>query len=283
VILATGGYAERIDYLSDLGFTDENATYGTMGCDGSGHDMAVAVGGTSYRMNSGILGRMQISGLPAFYEGGYFNSVMNSITGLPEVIWVNQGGDRFVNEDLSTSNPMITVNPCRRQDRVFILADEAWMNSYVGEDEQGLADLQKGLDEGIIVKADGWSALAEKTGMSTEALEATIAQYNSNCAKGSDDDFGKLPEHLKPYATEGAVYAVEGKSEVGKTMGCVWTDREFCVIDEDGEPIKGLYAVGVEGAMIWAGVYTMNISGSCAAHNVYSGRTAARHALGTLA
>jgi fumarate reductase flavoprotein subunit len=278
VILATGGYAERLDYLSDLGFSNENATYGAMGCDGSGHDMAMAAGGVSYRMTSGILGRLQISGLPAFYEGGYFNSVMNSITASPDVVWVNQDGERFVNEDLSQANPMITANPCRRHEKVFILTDEAWMNGYINNDQQGLADQQSGLDKGIILKADSWADLAQSAGMDAEVLRATIAQYNENCTKGTDSDFGKAAVYLRPFATEGVVYAVAGKTEVGKTMGSIQTDRDFRVIGKDGSPIIGLYAIGVEGAMIWSGVYTMNISGSCAAHNVYSGRTAARHA-----
>ena len=58
-------------------------------------------------------------------------------------------------------------------------------------------------------------------------------------------------------------------------------NRNFNVVDEQAEPIAGLYAVGVEGAMIWANVYTMNISGSCGAHNIYSGRTAVLHAVET--
>lgn len=44
------------------------------------------------------------------------------------------------------------------------------------------------------------------------------------------------------------------------------------------EPIEGLYAAGVEGAMLWANVYTINISGACNANSVNSGRGAVRHA-----
>ena len=86
---------------------------------------------------------------------------------------------------------------------------------------------------------------------------------------------------MRPLSMEGTVYAVEIKSSLGKTMGSLKTDRNFNVVDEQAEPIAGLYAVGVEGAMIWANVYTMNISGSCGAHNIYSGRTAVLHAVET--
>ena len=46
-----------------------------------------------------------------------------------------------------------------------------------------------------------------------------------------------------------------------------------------GAPIEGLYVTGVEGAMLWANVYTMNIAGGCNANNINSGRVAVRHAL----
>ena len=45
-----------------------------------------------------------------------------------------------------------------------------------------------------------------------------------------------------------------------------------------GVPIPDLYAAGVEGAMLWANVYTMNISGACNANSVNSGRGSVRHA-----
>ena len=43
-------------------------------------------------------------------------------------------------------------------------------------------------------------------------------------------------------------------------------------------PIEGLYVVGVEGAMLWSNLYTINVSGGCNANNVNSGRVAAQDA-----
>lgn len=281
VILATGGYAERLDLLAEFGYTEENCVPTTMGCDGSGHDMAIAVGGASNTSNMGMLGGTTVPDLPAFFEGGYFCSVMNSLANIPWVLWVNERGERFVNEDLSLANHMITANPIRMCKQAFILMDEAMMNDYVAGDAQGLKELEDGQAKGIIFKASNWKDLASSIGADAEILSETLESYNGCCEAGDDSDFGKASEFMRPLAMEGTVYAVEIKSSLGKTMGSLKTDRNFNVVDEQAEPIAGLYAVGVEGAMIWANVYTMNISGSCGAHNIYSGRTAVLHAVET--
>ncbi len=283
VILATGGYAERMDYLADFGYTEENtAPGGSMGGDGSGHDMAVSIGAASNRANTGILGGATVPEMPQFYEGGYFCSVMNSLSNIPWVVWVNQDGERFCNEDLSLSNHMVSGNPVRMYPVTWIIMDGSMMDEYVAGDEQGLTELADGLQRGVIYEAQGWDALAEATGMDADALRATVESYNAGCAAGSDDDFGKDAQYMRALATEGTVYAVSLKGSVGKTMGALKTGRDFHVLDETGAPIEGLYAIGTEGAMIWANVYTMNISGSCAAHNVYSGRIAAQNAVNGL-
>lgn len=282
VILGTGGYAERMDYLQDFGYTEENTLPVTTRADGSGHDMAIACGAESYRQNTGILGRPQVPDLPAFFDGGYFNQVMEPVSTTPRFVWVNQNGERFVNEDLTIDNPMIGANPCRQFEHVYILLDEEMMNEYINEDEQGLKELNDAMDLGNIVSCQSWAELAAGTNMDESILKNTIAQYNLACSEGEDSDFGKKSEFLLPYATEGKVYAVEIKNDVTKTMGAVCTNRDFNAVNKEGEPIRGLYSVGVDGAMIWANVYTMNISGSCAANNVYSGRTAAKHAVQNL-
>lgn len=282
VVIATGGYAERMDYLADFGYTDENTLPVAAGGDGSGHDMAIECGAESYRQNTGILGRPQVPDLPAFFEGGYFNQVMEPISTTPRFIWVNQDGERFVNEDLALDNPMVGANPCRQYEHVYILADETMMIGYINNDENGQKELKEGMDLGCIFSAASWSELAQATGMDDSLLADTITGYNESCNSGEDTEFGKDPEFLKSYSMEGSVYAVEIKNDISKTMGAICTNRDFSVVKEDGEVIEGLYAVGVDGAMIWANVYTMNISGSCAANNVYSGRTAVMHAAATL-
>ena len=120
--------------------------------------------------------------------------------------------------------------------------------------------------------------LAELMGVDAAALSATVERYNGYCDEGVDEDYGKPAELLMP-VRQAPFYAVHITIDVQVSIGSIATDRSFRALSEAGEPIKGLYVVGVEGAMLWANVYTMNIAGGCNANNVYSGRVAARHAL----
>ncbi|MBQ9954841.1 MAG: FAD-binding protein [Eggerthellaceae bacterium] len=278
VILATGGFAENAEMMKEIGFKLDNTSIGGMFGDGSGYKMATAAGAAGNIFNAGFLGSVTVVGLPAFFEGGYFCQVMNPVANLPTVIWVDGNGERIVNEDLSIDNHMVSAGLGKTQDSILILMDEQMMTDYIAGNEQGLKELDQALEDGIFVKAEGWKALAESTGMDAEVLQATIETYNGYCAAGVDEDFDKKAEFMVPFATEGTVYAIRTKVGASKSVGAVKTNRDFCVVDGDDQPIPGLYAIGTEGAMIWANVYTMNISGSCGAHNVYSGRTAALHA-----
>lgn len=279
VILATGGFAENDEMLEKAGFHMDFTNGGGMYGDGSGNAMATAIGAASNVSNAGFLGTVGVVGLPAFYEGGYFCSVMNAIADLHSLVWVNDRGERVVNEDLTYDNHMISVNLGKTQDAIFFLLDEKKMTDYINNDPQGLKELEDGLKDDIIIKGSSWSELSAALGMDATALDSTITEYNKYCADGVDEEFAKASEYLVPFATEGTVYAIRTKATPSKSVGSVKTNRDFCVVNEERAAIPGLYAIGTEGAMIWADVYTMNLSGSCAAHNVYSGRMAVQHAL----
>lgn len=282
VILATGGFAENRDLVMQVGFNDAITLNGGMFGDGSGYEMATSVGGSGNIQNAGFLGAVTLPGLPAFYEGGYFCSVMNACADQPTNVWVNGLGERFVNEDLSLDNHMVSANLAKSVDSLYILMDEEMMTAYINGDEEGEKELADALDSGLFFQGDGWTDLAAKLGMEGSALEETVATYNGYCSAGVDDDYGKSADFLKPLASSGVVYALDAKISLSKSVGCTKTDRDFRVIDGDSNPIEGLYAIGTEGAMVWANVYTMNLSGSCAAHNVYSARTAVKHAVANL-
>lgn len=47
-------------------------------------------------------------------------------------------------------------------------------------------------------------------------------------------------------------------------------------LDDDLRAIPGLYAVGLDGAMMWRNIYTQDIPGTMMGHNVNLGRNAAR-------
>ena len=239
--------------------------------------MLVAAGAKSIRDRTAYLSAMSVHGLPDFFNDGRFSFLIGVAS--PYALWVNENGERFTNEDFAGGNVMLMTLPTRGNGDTNVIFDKATMETYTGGDEVALEQLQQGLDNGEIRQADTLEELAEKIGVDADALEATVARYNGYCDEGADEDYGKPAELLAPVA-EAPFYAVHITIDVQVSIGSVETDRSFRAIDESGQAIEGLYVVGVEGAMLWAGVYTMNIAGACNANNVYSGRVAARHALG---
>lgn len=60
--------------------------------------------------------------------------------------------------------------------------------------------------------------------------------------------------------------------------GGIMTNVRSEVLDDASKPIPGLYAVGLDGAMLWRNVYTQNMPGTAMANNINSGRNAANAA-----
>ncbi|MCI5928343.1 MAG: FAD-dependent oxidoreductase [Pseudoflavonifractor capillosus] len=84
--------------------------------------------------------------------------------------------------------------------------------------------------------------LAEHIGVDPAVLEATISRYNELCALGVDEDFGKPQDKMVPI--EGEIYALRLDPSVTVTYGGLVTDTSARVLDENNQPISGLYAAG---------------------------------------
>ncbi len=72
-------------------------------------------------------------------------------------------------------------------------------------------------------------------------------QYNALAKNGSDTDFGKKAEYMKPIEGE-KVYALKMILSNSGTFGGLDTDIDSRVVREDGTVIKGLYAAGEVGS-----------------------------------
>lgn len=280
VIVATGGFADNKELLAEIGFGEDTPIFGAPGHDGSGHIMCVNAGAASNLQNASPMGGVWVDGV-SFAKG--LSSVFN-------IIWVNENGERFVNEDLGTENPMGGAHCLKSQERVYGIFDNALMEEYLSADGEAFAALLAGektdqhevleeaIAKGIAFKAETLDELAKLIEIDGTTFAATIKRFNDNCKTGEDRDFGKSPAFLASYG-DGPYYAIRISDGLACILGSVVTDRNYNALTEDKQPIEGLYVTGLEGAMLWANLYTMNISGSCCANNVYSGRTAARHAI----
>lgn len=183
---------------------------------------------------------------------------------LPGTIIVNQAGQRYLNEAASyhiVGREMVENDrPGAGTVPSFILFDAEYRGKYpmgpvmpVGGD----ALLSKPVRQ-MLHKASSWRELAGKIGVSPDNLEQTIARFNANAARGEDPDFHrgrdaydryygdprrKPNPNLKPL-DKAPYYAMTiYPGDIG-TNGGIETDAEARVVDKDGRPIAGLYAIG---------------------------------------
>ena len=279
VIVATGGFAQNEDLMVGVS-ENKNLTYGGMeGHDGSGHLMCVDAGARSYRDRAAMLIAFAVDGTPGYYDGGLFAFVLG--VAAPYAVWVNQNGERFANEDCASENAMLMCMPHLAQTETFCVMDDAMMQTYGNGSDQLEPQIEQGIDAGTIFKADSIEELAKAAGLPADAFASTIDEYNEMCASGSDHNYGKNPANLVALG-QAPYYALRVSGGLNSTIGSIYTDRSFHALDENMAPIDGLYVVGVEGAMLWSNLYTINVSGGCNANNVNSGRVAARDAVSKL-
>ncbi len=140
------------------------------------------------------------------------------------------------------------------------------------------SDLEEGIHEGWIVKADTLEELAKKTGF--DHLTGTVASYNSYCEKGEDEQFGANPWYLSS-VKQGPFYAIECEVSVWSTFGGVKTDDECRALGEDDQVIPGMYVVGTDnGSMMYSPYYDIPgfCCGSCIGSGVIAGHGAIAYA-----
>ena len=118
--------------------------------------------------------------------------------------------------------------------------------------------------------------MAEKAGVDPANLAATVETYNGYCQTGVDEDFGRAPENMQ--SLEGPFYLVETIGGVKGTSGGLVIDESARVLNEQDQPIPGLYAAGeICGTLAFNGNCVYN--GGCFIICSSFGRIAAQNAL----
>lgn len=151
-------------------------------------------------------------------------------------------------------------------------------NVMVNTMHQGTdAYLKDWIDQGVVIKADTLDALADGLGLKGDYKKnflATIEHYNALYDKQEDSDFGKEPYLLSSIRTA-PFYGVTLGGIILSTGDGLHINTNMQVVNQDAEPIKGLYAAGdCSGSVFADGYYNLT-------HGMACGRTLtfARHAV----
>ena len=136
-------------------------------------------------------------------------------------------------------------------------------------------DIEEGIREGWLAKADTLEELAEKFGLTD--LPATVAKYNEYCDKGVDEEFGTNPWYLSKIE-KGPFYAVQCEPSAWSTFGGIRTDDKLRALKADNTPMEGLYVVGTDNGSLYYSPY-YDVPGFCYGLCVDSGYIAATEAV----
>ncbi|WP_339256277.1 FAD-dependent oxidoreductase [Paenibacillus sp. FSL P2-0136] len=248
VIMATGGYGNNKDLLSDQLKTA--LYYGPTSSTGDGIVMAKGEGidaatrlmeyGKRYpngvEVSEGIAKSTIVGNIAAFKKSG---------------ILVNSAGDRVVNEK-SSNRSILEVELTQQNQMLYLLMDQATFDVFktsLGEAGISQGDIETWLKNNGSTKpyffhAETAEALATAAGMDAGALQNTINRYNGFVKARKDEDFGRSADYMKESIGSGPYYLVEQKPRFATTMGGLVVNADFEVLNTSSQIISGLYAAG---------------------------------------
>jgi 3-oxo-5alpha-steroid 4-dehydrogenase len=256
IVLTTGGFVDNERMLADhapvlLG----HGKVSDGGDDGSGIEMATALGAATRRM-----GAVEVAAaIPPL---------------MPLVgMLVNALGQRFVNED---GYPGVFSHAAIGQPGpVWIVMDEAGFESLTPYDTWGLQPVHA---------AETVAELEADLGMPPGSLVATVDLHNAAARAGEDRMFHKDPRWLRVLEGPFAAFdmrqaaAAGGTSTTGFsgfTLGGLATDADGRVQHVSGRVVEGLYAAGRASCGIHGDGY---VSGTSLGDGSFFGRRAGRAA-----
>ena len=308
VIIASGGYLGNRDLQEKfLKTRNLNAAAGDNSlCTGDGIMMAEDVGATLCK-TFGFCpceygGTNQKASRPAKQDKYDQNYAFKF--GLYGNLLVDQEGKRFINEGLLCDYPMsygseqIILNA-----PWYGIVDQAYVDAMTTQGlyeytiakgattDEGVwfignyfkdrildklpEDLEEGIREGWVAKADTLEELAEAFGLTN--LPETVKKYNEYCDNGVDEEFGTNKWYLSKVET-GPFYAVQCEPSAWSTFGGIRTDDQLRALKPDNTPMQGLYVVGTDnGSMYYSPYY--DVPGFCYGLCVDSGYIAANEAV----
>ena len=285
VIIATGGYAGNKELLRKhyADYTEDLISVGIPHM-GNGILMATEIGADTEGL--GIL----------HLRGPYFRGPKDIVTVAmePNTVWVNKRKERYVDESITFNWPE-SANALNRQPGkiAFSLFDEKIKRTWI---EDGLIKgysrfppmckmtgidkkLEKEAEKGEVKIANKWSDIGAWIGSKGKGLKATIDEYNKFSDRAYDEKFFKDRIYLQALRTP-PFYAVKCYQGFLGTLGGIKINCKMEVVNNQGEPITGLYAAGNDTGGWEADTYGLSVlPGSAYGFAVNSGRMAGENAV----
>jgi len=285
IIIATGGFAGNYDMIRRfIPSFDENETILNMGIrhQGDGVKMAEETG-------AAIGDSVALEMAAPKYRG---QPVLGMFLSKPNTLWINRRGVRFADEGL-VYNFAESANAVWRQPgkECYVVFNEDIKNAIF---KMGMDPVeQRAMSPDAIEKIPAAIKHETKTGLAlcTKAIEEiadfigcdqaifvnTIKEYNESCSKGYDAIFAKDRNYMIPLS-EGPYYVIKAGVGMIATHGGILTDEKMRVLDKNQQPMKGLYAAGIDVGDVDGDTYQLALSGHAFSFSINGGRIAGENA-----
>ena len=225
------------------------------------------------------------------------------------ILWVNNQGKRFMNEDLLQDTVEFTDAVVAQGGVAYTIVDQTTVDRWTDMSQENTGTWVHYWDRFGIVDEDGnptiyhapidieaWNAdfetlaaaneggvfdtieeAAEFIGCDPADLQETIDNYNRYVETGVDEEFFKSSDSLIYTVSEGPYYVTKGHAGVLGALGGVNTNEKLQVLNDQYEVIDGLYASGNNVSGISFGSY-QDVEGVGLGISLTSGRLAGGYA-----
>ena len=276
VVLAAGGFpndvARRKELFPKTPTGREHWTLAPKETTGDGISLGQSVGGHFKTDVKSAAAWCPVSLVP-YRSGrtGTFPHIMDRAK--PGSIGVLRSGKRFVNEadgyyDYVTA--MLEATPEGTTAESWQIADSRFVRRFpLGMAKPLPVPLLPYLRSGYLKKGRTLEELAANCGIDPAGLQATVEEFNRNARRGVDPDFGRGETPFNRYGGDsktgpnpslgpiekGPFYAVRVVPGSFGTFAGLAADARSRVLNDDGEPIAGLYVAGNDQASVMGGHY----------------------------
>jgi succinate dehydrogenase/fumarate reductase flavoprotein subunit len=270
VILASGGFGANEEMRKKfMPLAEHHVSLQPDGNVGDGVKMGSAVGGHLVTTNpsNGIFIPVSISHRPDGKLAKFPHIMIDRY--MPGSIAVDPSGKRFVNEGNSYQHFVMRMQQLGLT-KVHMIADRHFLRTYgMGLVRPFPYPVGPWLKNGYLIEARTIRELARKIGVDPNTLEETVANFNKHAAKGEDPEFARGADahsrfrgdqENKPNPSLGPIlkppfYAIAMVPGDLSSVAGLNTDEKARVLNEAGEVIPGLYAVGLDMNSMTRGLY----------------------------
>jgi 3-oxosteroid 1-dehydrogenase len=293
VLISAGGFARNRDMRQTYGGDQPNEGKWSMSNAG---DTGEAIT-TAMRLGAQTALMDEAWWLPQPRTGRFGQSTLDQARQRPRTVYVDADGRRFCNESnsyMEVGKAMYERNRTSKAVPCWLIFDDRYRKRYAHVRSHPGYFPKEMLESGRLKKAATVAELAAMCGIDAEGLAETIDHFNVHARDGRDPEYGRgesaynrslgdpnrrIPNPCVGPIDEAPFYACEVlPGDIG-TCGGLVTDEFARVLDQQDQPIAGLYATGNSTATVMGRKYLG--PGASIANTMVFGYIAARHAAQT--